>query len=257
MIKAIFFDVDGTLFSHKSEDVPPGTRRALAKLRAQGIKTVVATGRHRIELEKMPVNELEFDGYLTLNGNLILDENQKMYAGTPIDRGEMEVLAEMFAIKKIPFILIGEDERYINFVDETVIRTQREARAKVPKIGNWKGEDIYQILAFVPEREKQILDEFLDECAITSWNDTGIDIIPRDGGKSAGIRKFMQQYGIDRSEIMAFGDSENDIDMLQFAGIGVAMGNASDNVKAVADYITDSVDENGIENALRYFHLID
>ncbi len=62
---------------------------------------------------------------------------------------------------------------------------------------------------------------------------------------------------MDRSEIMAFGDGENDMDMLRFAGIGVAMGNASDMVKAAADYVTDTVDENGIENALRHFGLID
>ena len=62
---------------------------------------------------------------------------------------------------------------------------------------------------------------------------------------------------MDRSEIMAFGDGENDMDMLRFAGIGVAMGNASDMVKAAADYVTDTVDENGIEDALRHFGLID
>ena len=55
---------------------------------------------------------------------------------------------------------------------------------------------------------------------------------------------------------MAFGDGENDKEMLEYAGIGVAMGNAKDSVKAVADYVTDSVDDNGIENALRHFGLI-
>lgn len=80
-IKAIFFDVDGTLVSHKSNNVPPGTRRSLARLRAKGIKTVVATGRHKIELEKLPVNDMQFDGYLTLNGDLMLDENKKHMPG--------------------------------------------------------------------------------------------------------------------------------------------------------------------------------
>ena len=56
---------------------------------------------------------------------------------------------------------------------------------------------------------------------------------------------------------MAFGDGENDIDMLKFAGIGVAMGNSSDIVKAAADYVTDTIDNDGIEKALRHFGLID
>ena len=63
-------------------------------------------------------------------------------------------------------------------------------------------------------------------------------------------------HGLESSEIMAFGDGDNDIDMLKFAGIGVAMGNAGDAVKAAADYVTASVDDDGIEKALEHFGLI-
>ncbi len=255
-IKAIFFDVDGTLLSHRQNDVPESTRRALRELRARGILTVVATGRHMIEFSKLPVQDIPFDSYLTLSGNLLLDANRKVYAGTPIDRGEMEVLAQIFRAKSIPFVLIGENDRYINYVNDTVVRTQAETKGTVPDIGSYAGEQVYQILAFVPEHQKKLLDELLDECAVSSWNDTGIDIIPKNGGKSAGIQHFLEEHGLDRSEIMAFGDGENDVEMLRFAGIGVAMGNASDPVKAAADYVTDTVDNDGIEKALRHFGLI-
>ena len=256
-IKAIFFDVDGTLLSHSQGDVPESTRRALESLRARGVKTVVATGRHMTEFSLLPVSDIPFDCYLTLNGNLLLDANRHAYAGTPIDGGEMEVLAHIFQAKRIPFVLIGENGRYINYVDETVVKTQSETKGTIPALGSYGGERVYQILAFVPEHQKKLLDDLLDECAVTSWSDTGIDIIPKDGGKSAGIRKFLEEQGLDRSEIMAFGDGENDIDMLRFAGIGVAMGNAVDAVKAAADYVTDSIDNDGIEKALRHFDLID
>ena len=69
--------------------------------------------------------------------------------------------------------------------------------------------------------------------------------------------QYLDENGLKREEIMAFGDGENDIDMLKFAGIGVAMGNASDEVKAAADYVTDSVDADGIAKALKHFGLID
>ena len=256
-IKAVFFDVDGTLLSHRINDVPESTRRALKELRLRGIKTVVATGRHMIEYSKLPVSDIPFDGYLTLNGNLLLDGSRKVYAGTPIDRGEMDVLAHIFQAKRIPFVLIGENERYINYVNETVVRTQAETKGTVPEVGSYNGEQVYQILAFVPEQQKKLLDNLLDECSVTSWNDTGIDIIPKEGGKSAGIQRYLTEQGFEREEIMAFGDGENDIDMLRFAGIGVAMGNAGDAVKQAADYVTDSVDNDGIANALRHFGLID
>ena len=256
-IKAVFFDVDGTLLSHTQNDVPESTRRALKELRVRGIKTVVATGRHMTEYANLPVSDIPFDGYLTLNGNLLLDKNRRAYAGTPIDRGEMEVLAHIFEARRIPFALIGENGRYINYISDTVVRTQEETKGTVPSLGSYTGEKVYQILAFVPEHQKKLLDELLDECAVTSWNDTGIDIFPKDGGKTAGIRKYLEDQGLDRSEIMAFGDGENDIDMLRFAGIGVAMGNAADPVKAAADYVTDTIDNDGVEKALRHFCLIE
>ena len=256
-IKAVFFDVDGTLFSHKLNDVPQSTKRSLKKLHEKGIKTVVVTGRAMEEYSKLPVNQLTFDGYLTLNGQLLMDKHRKLYAGTPIDQGEMEVLSAMFKAKKIPFILIGENERYINYVNDTVIKTQEETKGTGPRLGQYSGEKIYQIIAFVPPKEKQILNDFLDECTITSWNDTGIDIIPKDGGKAAGIQKFLEEQGIAQSETMAFGDGENDISMLQFAGIGVAMGNADESVKAAADYVTENIDDDGIEKALIHFGLIE
>ena len=142
-------------------------------------------------------------------------------------------------------------------MNETVIRTQVETKGTVPEVGTYEGEKVYQILAFVPEHQKKLLDDLLDECTVTSWNDTGIDIIPKSGGKNAGIQQYLDEQGIDRNEIMAFGDGENDMKMLQFAGIGVAMGNASDTVKAAADYVTDTVDNDGVEKALRHFGLIE
>ena len=259
MIKAVFFDVDGTLLSQKQGKVPISTRRALRSIRKKGIKIFIATGRHMIELSKLPVMEIPFDGYLTLNGNLILDENKKAYAGTPISADEVEVLSGIFRAKKIPFVMISSDKRYINYVDDVVVETQASTHGTIPDIGtvnDYDGEKIYQCIAFVQDHERKVLDEILDECSITSWNPTGIDIVARGSGKAAGIAQFIEEQGLDRSEIMAFGDGENDIEMLKYAGIGVAMGNAGDAVKAAADYVTDSVDENGIENALKHFGLV-
>ena len=259
MIKAIFFDVDGTLLSQKQGKVPISTQRALRRVRKKGIKIFIATGRHMIELSKLPVMEIPFNGYLTLNGNLILDENKKAYAGTPISADEVEVLSGIFRAKKIPFVMISADKRFINYVDDVVVETQASTHGTIPDIGNvsdYDGEKIYQCIAFVQDHERKVLDEILDECSITSWNPTGIDIVARGSGKAAGIAQFIQEHGLNRSEIMAFGDGENDIEMLKFAGVGVAMGNASDEVKAAADYVTESVDDNGIENALKHFGLI-
>ena len=137
-----------------------------------------------------------------------------------------------------------------------MIQTQLSTHGTVPDIGEYQGENIYQCLAFVDSDTRMKLEEMLDHCTITSWNETGIDIIAKTGGKAAGMQKFLDKEGLTRSQSMAFGDGENDMDMLRFAGIGVAMGNGKDILKQKADYVTTSVDDDGIMNALKHFGLI-
>ena len=93
-------------------------------------------------------------------------------------------------------------------------------------------------------------------CAATRWSPYFSDITPRGGSKRVGIEKMLAHFGIPASDTMAFGDGGNDIEMLRFAGVGVAMGNAGEEVRLAADYVTDDVDHDGIQNALRRFGVI-
>ena len=255
-IKVIFFDIDGTLLSHRTGKVPQSAIDAIAKIQKKGIKIVVATGRDIVEMKKLPLQGIRFDGFLTLNGNICLDENEKMFAGNQIDPGEVEVLVSIFKAGRIPFVLIGEEKRYINYVDDVVIQTQEATHGTIPDIGEYHGEKFYQCLAFVDAKTREKLERLLDKCSITSWNDTGIDIIAKTGGKAAGIQKFLDREQILRSQTMAFGDGENDRTMLKYAGTGIALGNGSELLKKDADYITDDIDENGVRNALIHFGLL-
>jgi hydroxymethylpyrimidine pyrophosphatase-like HAD family hydrolase len=81
------------------------------------------------------------------------------------------------------------------------------------------------------------------------------DVVPVGGNKSIGMEKILAYFGISREETMAFGDGGNDIPMLEYAGIGVAMGNASEEVQRHADFVTSGVDDEGIVHALKHFHI--
>ncbi len=256
MIKAIFFDIDGTLFSHANNKIPDSTIDCLKKLRNKGVKTIIATGRHKIDLVTLPVKDIPFDGYLTLNGQLLLDEDLKTYASTPIDKEEMEIVSRIFNKKKIPMILVTENDRYINYVDDTVIKVLKGEHMDIPPIKEYGGEIIYQAMAYIQKNRQDLLDSLLDECSITSWHPTGIDIIPVGGGKSNGIKQYIKANNLKVEETMAFGDGDNDCGMLKFVGIGVAMGNASTKAKQAADYITDDIDNDGIKKALEHFNII-
>ena len=110
-------------------------------------------------------------------------------------------------------------------------------------------------MAFVgPEQERTLMDS-LPHCDSTRWNPYFIDVVPAGGSKRLGIDAMIRAHGIDLAETMAFGDGQNDIEMLRHAGIGVAMGNAADEVKRAADYVTTGVDRAGIAKALRHFGL--
>lgn len=256
MIKACFFDIDGTLLSHKSGAMSVSTAECLKELQRKGIKIVICTGRFLEEMKQLPLGDISFDAYLTLNGQLCYDKDYQMFAGTPIPESEVEVLVSMFETEKIPLLLIGKNGRVLNFVNQTVVDTQNATMGRIPEVGKYNGEPIYQICSYVPEEKKKLLKSFLDECDITSWNETGIDIVAKGSGKDVGIQRCIDRMGLRRSEIIAFGDGENDIPMLKFAGIGVAMGNAEPAVKSGADYVTAGVDDDGIQKALQHFGLI-
>ena len=116
--------------------------------------------------------------------------------------------------------------------------------------------ETFQISPFItPEQEAELVGLCRNVTGVR-WHPDFTDMIPADGGKPRGIRCFMEHHGFSREQTMAFGDGGNDIAMLRFAGIGVAMGNANDEVKAVADYVTDDVDHDGIMNALLHFGIL-
>ena len=256
MIKAAFFDIDGTLLSHRTKQVPESARRAIDQLRAKGIRCIVATGRHISQFDDLPVDDLPFDGYLMLNGQIVLDKDRKILYGTPLEGKAKEWVLEMFHGEDQAILLVEDEELYLNFVNERVHYVQGCISSPVAPVKPYSGKDLYMGIAYIKPEEEYLLEQLRDDCVITRWNREAVDIIAKGGGKDQAIRRYLEESGIAREEIIAFGDGLNDIQMIRFAGIGVAMGNAEEEVKQVADYVTADIDEDGIEKALKHFGLI-
>ena len=115
---------------------------------------------------------------------------------------------------------------------------------------------IYQITPFISKEEETVIRPQLPHCEFGRWYPTFADITATGNTKQRGIDEIIRHFGLKIDEVMAFGDGGNDISMLRHAGIGVAMGNATDEVKAAANYTTTAVDEDGILNALVHFGVI-
>ena len=256
MIKAAFFDVDGTLYSHKTSCVTESNLKVLEKLREKGIKIFLATGRHSAELIDLHMEHMEFDGYVMLNGQICMDHDKNVFFGNEIKREDAEIFFDAFESKALPVLMIEKDCLYVNLQNEVVANAQAEISTPIPELGEYQGAPIYQMVVFGGKELEEEYAHKLANCKMTRWCPYGVDIISKNGGKSVGIQKVLEHYGIKKEEMIAFGDSYNDIDMLQFAGVGVAMGNAADEAKAAADYVTADIDDEGILKACKHFGLI-
>ena len=256
MIKAVFFDVDGTLISHTISDIPQNTLDALDRLRRSGVLLFVATGRHISELERLPLHDYPFDGYVTQTGQICYDRDFHPVYRNPISGHDAEALSEYFQKKTLPLVLVNDTTLYINYVNDVVRETQKSIHTPVPEIGEYHGEDLYGATVFAKGEALRNLMDRLTDCKESSWHDSASDIVKKSSGKVDGIKRLLEYFGIGRNEVMAFGDADNDCDMIGYAHVGVAMGNGTERLKEMADYVTASVDDNGIGKALARYGLI-
>lgn len=262
MIKAIFFDIDGTLVPFGSPGIPAEVSDAIAAVRAKGVKVFIATGRHLSWIDNL--GSTEFDGYVTVNGSMCLLSDKKTcihcQCVTPSD---MKAIISYSHTSEIPIVVVPADgDIFINRIDESVnyvASLLRVSHIPVRPLDTAAGKDVVQLMAFGSEQQRTesgIFGTILKDCDPTSWNPYFCDIIPRGSDKSVGIDHMLAHFGIDLSETIAFGDGNNDIGMLRHVATGIAMGNANPEVKEVADYITTDVDRDGVVNAFRHFNLL-
>lgn len=255
MIKAAFFDIDGTLLSFKTHRVSEGTQRAFEKLRKQNIKTFIATGRPKIIIPPMPI---QFDGYVTMNGALCWVGNQVVYSA-PMDKCDSQRWLRYCKEHQVVNMSITRDKMYGNRMSDVVVAIHEQLDFEIPPVvdeDSIMDEEFYQFIGIMPAEEDAKVAELLPNCSLPRWHPTFTDIVKAGGNKSVGIQHVLEHYGFTPKEIIAFGDGGNDVEMLEYAGIGVAMGNADESVKRRSDFVTTDVDHEGIEYALTQLGII-
>ncbi|MFV0537358.1 MAG: Cof-type HAD-IIB family hydrolase [Dysgonomonas sp.] len=260
MIKAIFFDIDGTLLSFRTHSVPQSAIDAINEVKRKGIKVILATGRLLKQIKNL--EGIEFDGFITVNGSYCVTTEGEVIGKRTIPRKELEsLLSYQDNIMEFSFAFMLQDGIYVNRVDDNVKLISDLVKlpiAPVSDLHKMVDDEIFQLNLFVDKAmEEKIMEEALVSCESSRWHPVFADVNVKGTNKSIGIDEFLRHYNIEKSETMAFGDGGNDIEMLKHVGIGIAMGNAGDDVKAVADYVAESVDDDGIANTLRHFGLIE
>ncbi len=250
MIKAAFFDIDGTLLSFSSHSVSPGTVRAFRALRRRGVATFISSGRPKVLIPPMP---LAFDGYVTMNGGYCFMDDRVLLRN-PIPQPQTDRWLAYARQNNLCTMIFTEHDMFVNSCsDPSAVAIRNELEFQMPPllpIDQMMGRETFQIIAVMPaSRDAEVL-ALLPQCRLPRWHPRFSDLINADNSKAAGIDCLIRSLAIRPDECIAFGDGGNDVEMLDFCGIGVAMGNAADSVKARADYVTSSVDDEGIERAL-------
>lgn len=254
--RVAFFDVDGTLLSHRTGDVPESTVDAISLLRKNGIKVVMASGRHPSELKELKIDGIEFDDYITTNGQIIMDSDWNLIADNPIPNDVAGLITDAFESKLLPMQFCTIDDLYMNYINDETKRILDSIHTPYHKICEYTGDPIYQCVAYGVNDQRDWLDKVSTEFHVTSWHPDAVDIISKDGGKAWGIQAYLDARGIGIDETVAFGDGENDLEMIRFVKMGVAMGNATKHLKLNADFVTDDIDDDGVYNAAKRLGMI-
>ncbi|MBR4802138.1 MAG: HAD family hydrolase [Bacteroidales bacterium] len=263
-IKAIFFDIDGTLVSFKTHRVTDSNLEVLDALKRKGIKVFISTGR-MLGMTSV-LDGIEFDGYIANNGAAIYDSSKKMIHGRLLPKKELYSLRERLALSGKPAGPGGEilppfavsfmtsDNYYLNCQSdkaEEVARIVGVAPPIVSNIDNIVEMDVFQMCVYLKGRElDDVMEGWLTGCTASVWNPVFADVNEKGITKAYGIDRMLEIFGIDLSETLSFGDGGNDIPMLEHTALSVCMGNADDAVRAVSDYVTETVDEDGVAKAL-------
>lgn len=259
MVKAIFFDIDGTLVSFKTHCIPKSTIQAMNSARAKGIKLYIATGR-----AKGVINNLQgftFDGYVTMNGSICYNSDNEVIYSKSFTEEDQKTMASIF--EKDPSLsCLAFTKNHVYVVNQNEVLSSFMKLLNFPEMPKLEPSQmldntIYQYSAFFDAEIEAKYAPSLKEARITRWHPVFIDISRAGNSKAVGIDHILAHDNIDLADCVAFGDGGNDIDMINHVPRGVAMGNATENVRASADYVTTTVDEDGIANALRHYGVID
>lgn len=254
--KAAVFDIDGTILPKGKIKVPFRTRRALKKLRRDGVKVIIATGRGPARADREILGDIEYDYIICANGACILCGDRSVFY---VDTYEQSSIDEIVEISdkmglEVKFIYLdgyyifenGEKKKLIyreNMPLENVF--EQDARA------NRKGiieTGALPFAAFVITEENRV-EEFnalSPNHFMVPFCDHGFDILKSETDKVHSISDALDEMGIDWAETVTFGDGLNDLEMIKRAGLGVAMENSVPELKSAAKKVAPRCEEYGV-----------
>jgi hypothetical protein len=260
-MKLIFFDIDGTIWDDHM-NIPDSVIPTLKELQKNGHKIFLSSGRARGNICSKKLLDIGFDGIVASCGNHIEMDGKILYEN--ILSPEMtERVIRILKECKMPIVLEGPDYHWIDkegFEDDPyVIYLFREMGKSAKYLDGYDGDIRINKMSgdILPTTDYEgIKRELGADFDFLEHEGNVVEIIPKGSSKATGIEWLCNYLGVERADTYAVGDSINDLDMLEYAGHGIAMGNGTAPAKEAAEFITTDIHDDGIRNAMLHYGLI-
>lgn len=266
--KLIAIDMDGTLLDSENH-ISNRTKEALAGAKQRGVHVVLSTGR-------ILKSAMEYSDQLGLknpivasNGGIMVDEDSNVLFKSPLDKDAIKQAVKMADDEDVYCHLYDESKFYSSKRVQQVVEFYGEKDGKmnvdlelfknIEDILDIEDLDIYKLI-FIdenPEKLKNFREKIskVDNLSISSSWSNNVEAMAQNVSKGETLKRLCEMLNIESNEIIAIGDSENDLSMLNIAGLSVAMGNGADAIKGKVDYVTDTNDNDGVAKAIEKFVL--
>ena len=195
---------------------------------------------------------------MCLTGHYCFTREGEIVLSQPLDPGDVSRTKDLARELEIPYTFAYEDKVLISLVNDRVRRHNAGLDLPIPEVEEMDVErDVYAVTLYIDrDVEMKKLRPLLRHSTTVSWTEGITDLCSLEGGKKAGVQAMMARFGLRPEEVMAIGDSDNDLSMFECVGTAVAMGNSTPRVKAAAAYVTADCEEEGICQTFSHFGLI-
>ncbi|MBM7642216.1 Cof-type HAD-IIB family hydrolase [Streptococcus loxodontisalivarius] len=257
-IKIVFFDIDDTLRRKETSYMPESVKVAFADLKAKGILTGIATGRALYGVVP-EIRDLEPDYFVTINGTYVIDKKKQEIFNQPLDPEVTKAYVDWCQQEGIAYGFAGKDKPVVSE------RSQLIDDAMIPVYGLCDVEpdfhltnDVYHMWTFAENNaELELPKELAGHVRLVPWHQHSSDVVKNGISKASGVEEVLKAEKLKAVNAMMFGDGPNDMEIFDYVGLKIAMGNAVPEIKAKADYVTDTVEEDGIFNALEKLGMVE
>ncbi len=256
--KIIFFDIDRTLYDPDTRKIPSSTITALKQLhKDENIEIAIATGRAIYMLHIIDEIKEYINIFITINGQIIIKDNETIYR-KPIEHDKVLKVVNKFNEENMKYGFLGEYDETLNIVDDKGKKAFELVNMKLPRIDPhfYLDNDIFQMWAFCEKGKHPYYKEHFSDLAVVSWLGDGFDVLNKGLSKAKAIKMILELEQIPLENAYAFGDGDNDIEMLALIPNSVCMGNGTSEAKKHASYITDDIKNDGLLKGLKQLKLL-